>query len=734
MKKRQDQHHPDAGICGAGRGHSHGHNLRKNHDINAGSHCCSTCGTEVSTVCISRDDGKTAGFAEDDSGSGDAEPPVSGAACACSATDDSGGSDDEGSCSCNTLSINLDEDGDETEENDSFKREIKLLSLAGAFLALLLIFEEPIENLIGTYPLYAAFIAIYLTCGTPVLKAAWKAVVRFDFFNEFTLMSTATLAAIGIGKMSEAVGVMLFYRLGEAFQKKAAARSRHSVKALLAQKPMFARIICEGKEMNSSPKNVRKGDVVKVLPGEMIPVDGLVLNGVSLIDRSAITGEHIPVTARTGTAVNGGTLSLDGVLLIEASGPFASSTIARVLEMVQNAVERKSQTERFITRFAKLYTPAVFAIAAAVAVIPPFAGYGAFSGWLYRGLVLLVISCPCALIISIPLGYFGGIGAASSHGILVKGANVFDSLGKITTAVFDKTGTLTHGVFEVAGIVAANGVTEEEVLGAAALAEACSNHPIAKSIRRESAAEVTLPDHAKVTQAAGKGMVLEVDGTVIAAGNAALMADCGVNVPPMPEYGTVVHVQKNKQYLGCIIISDRVKEESAAAVSELKKNGIGRVYMLTGDRETAAALVALELGLDGYRSELLPDGKVSALLELSGGDMSQTLFVGDGVNDGPVIASAGIGVAMGGLGSQVAVEAADAVILDDSPLKVAKLIRIGKKTRTIIWQNVVMAMGVKSAFILFGALGLADLWEAVFADVGVALLAVLNASRAVKIK
>jgi len=712
------------------KAHSHGFGMANgghvHSEIHAGSCCCSTCGVEPKTTRFSAEDCARNDSRADSDDSDEDLPDCT------SLPAGKGLADKKTGCSCCSGSVDLSGEEEEEEQNQ-FRREMRLLALMGAIFALTLIFERQIIDTAGAMSLYALLIVMYLICGTPVLKVALAAVRRFDLFNEFTLMSAATLAAIGIGEISEAVGVMLFYRVGEAFQEKAASQSRNSIKALLAQKPMFARIIREGNETNASPGDVRKGDVVKVLPGEMIPIDGVVKHGTALIDSSAMTGESVPVAASAGTSVHGGTLSLDGMLLVEASGPFEDSSIARILEMVQNAVGRKAPTERFIARFAKWYTPAVFAIASCVALIPPIAGYGSFSSWLYRGLVLLVISCPCALVISIPLGYFGGIGAASRHGILVKGAYVFDSLAKITSVIFDKTGTLTYGVFEVTDLLPANGVTGEELLKTAALAEAASNHPIARGVIRTAGNEIVQPPEAEVTQISGKGIVYRANETRIAAGSASLMNDFGVKVPDVLESGSVVHVMKNAKYLGYLVVSDRIRNEAADAVKELRNFGVRNVFMLTGDRAETAAGVSRELGLDGHRAELLPEDKVSALLELSGQDASQTLFVGDGANDGPVLVSAGIGVAMGGLGSQVAVEVADAVILDDSPAKAAQLFKIGKKTRRIVWQNVVFAMAVKGAFIVLGAAGLASLWEAVFADVGVALLAVLNATRSTRI-
>ncbi len=615
------------------------------------------------------------------------------------------------------------------EERAEYLKEIKLLSVSGILFVLLLTAEELFPWMIGPLILKSAFIALYLICGVPVLRSALHAISRFDIFNEFTLMAAATLAALAIGEMSEAVGVMLFYRIGEAFQERAASGSRRSIKALLAAKPLSARVLRNGEETEIDPKEIIRGDIVRVKPGEMIPIDGIIRSGASDIDSSPMTGESIPRHATVGESVYGGTLSLDGLLTVEAAGPYEDSTISRMLEMIQNAVSRKSPTERFITKFAKWYTPAVFAIAAAVALVPVLAGYGEFREWIYRALVLLVISCPCALVISVPLGYFGGIGSASKKGILVKGANVFDSLGRVTTAVFDKTGTLTYGRFSVAKTVPSPGSSAKDLLLAAAAAEAGSAHPVAAAIRQAAGETDTVPD-AVLKQVSGKGMVLSAGGSVIAAGNSALMADHGITTEEISDPGSIVHVMKDGIYLGYIVLSDTPREGSKKAILELRKEGISGVYMLTGDRENAAALISEELGLDGYRFGLMPEDKVAALKEICGGNTEKTIYVGDGINDGPVLVTSETGIAMGGLGSKLAVEAADAVILDDSPLKVAELLRIAKRTRAIVRQNIFMALGVKAIFLIGGAAGVAGLWEAVFADVGVALLAILNATRA----
>lgn len=622
---------------------------------------------------------------------------------------------------------------DEKKAQSEFRREATFLAVAGAVFVPTLICEALFPDVAPEWLFNAVFAVLYLLTGVPVLKIALKALLRGDVFNEFTLMGGATLAALAIGEMSESVGVMLFYRLGEAFQERASSNSRRSIRALLAQKPVTARVVTEDGTVEKDPKEIVKGDVVRVMPGEIVPIDGRVVSGTSQIDMSAITGESMPVAVRRGSEVHGGTLSLDGLLTVEAAGPFEDSTIARMLEMVQNAVARKSPTERFITRFSKWYTPAVFFMAAAVMLLPPLLGFGAWREWIYRGLVLLVISCPCALVISIPLGYFGGIGAASKNGILVKGANVFDAVGRVDTAVFDKTGTLTYGKFRLVKIVPAAGIEERTVLSAAALAENGSTHPVAKSITA-AAADVSAPEGASITQLPGKGMLFKNEGDTIVAGNAALLSEFGVAAPAVAEHGTVVHVMKNGKYLGALVVADELRPDAAKTISELRVQGIKGVYMLTGDREETAADVAKELRLDGYRAELLPGDKVEALKELCGGDTKRTVYVGDGINDGPVLVTSETGIAMGGFGSQVAVEVADAVILDDSPSKVVGLLRIAKKTRAIVWENVFLALGVKLVFLIFGVAGLAGLWEAVFADVGVALMAILNSARATRIK
>jgi Cd2+/Zn2+-exporting ATPase len=468
---------------------------------------------------------------------------------------------------------------------------------------------------------------------------------------------------------------------------------------------------------------------VLVKPGEKIPIDGIVLEGDSRVDTSPITGEAVPVRAVSGAKVFGGTINVDGTLTVEASGAFADSSIARVMEMVENAVARKSGTERFITRFAAVYTPAMFAIAFLTATIPPLFAGEPWRDWVYRALVVLMISCPCALVVSIPLGYFSGIGAASRRGILIKGGSVLDAANDVTAVAFDKTGTLTRGVFKVTGIYPAPGEDEGELKHAARAAEALSNHPVARSIQQAfgSASAIGVTSR----EIAGKGVISLKDGLEYSAGNAALMKDLGVwkderPGPENPSGGTVVHVARARRYLGGIVVSDELKHDAANAIERLKARGV-KSYMLTGDREEGAAWVAKRLKLDGYRSGLLPDMKVRALAELAGS--AKTAFVGDGVNDAPLLASSHVGVAMGKLGSDVAIEAADAVVLNDSPSRVADLLDISRRTRRIVRGNIGMALAAKALFMTLGITGAAGLWEAIFADVGVTLLAILNAAR-----
>lgn len=604
--------------------------------------------------------------------------------------------------------------------------ETPQLATVALLLAVGLVFEDRLDTLLPGVVVQALFFGLpYLVCGLPVLRKGLQSFLNKDFFNEFTLMGIATLAAIGIGELPEAVGVMLFYRIGEAVQERAAGRSRRSISALLAARPNVAHVL-EGETLrDADPASLPLNTVLLVKPGEKIPLDGVLISGSSQVDTSPLTGESVPVRVAVGDKVFAGTVNLEGAVTLSSTSLFADSSVSRILDLVEKASASKAPTERFITRFARIYTPVVTAGAALTAVLPPLLGFGSFEEWLYRALVLLVISCPCALVISIPLGYFGGIGAASQRGILVKGGQVLDALRNVRVVALDKTGTLTRGVFEVSDLLPAPGVSEQDLLAVAALAESRSTHPIARSILR-AAPEMPSEDMA-VEERSGKGLVAQTSQGRVLVGNAALLSDFDLAAPEVTLPGSVVHVARNNEVLGSIVVSDTIRPESAEALQALRGLGIQTIAMLTGDRPESAKAVATYLGINICMAGLLPEGKAKALSEL--GPHENTLFVGDGINDAPVLALAGVGVAMGGLGSEAAIEVADAVILDDSPAKLPELLRIAAHTRAIVWQNIVLALGVKGVVMVLGIAGLSGLWEAVFADVGVALLAVLNSTR-----
>ncbi len=599
--------------------------------------------------------------------------------------------------------------------------DVAILALGGAMLATGLLgghlLSEARQRLLYGVP--------YLLCGWPVLAGAWRSIRRGRFFDEFTLMGGATLAAVCLGELSEALGVMIFYQIGEMFQERAAGSSRRSIRALLATKPSAANVVQGDLLVSMSPEEVGKGMKVLVKPGEKIPVDGRIVSGESRVDTSPITGESVPVRAEPGVEVFGGTVNLDGTLTVEASGAFEDSGIARIMHMVEDAVARKSPVERFITKFAAVYTPVMFGVALLTAVVPPLFAGGSWHDWIYRALVVLMISCPCALVISIPLGYFGGIGAASKRGILVKGGNVLDAVNEVSVVAFDKTGTLTRGVFEVTDVRSAPGTDEDELKRAASIAESLSNHPVARSIQKAFGA--VSPVGVDAREIAGRGVIASYEGERYAAGNPALMQDLGIAASvPEDVPGTIVCVARGARFLGSVAVSDVLKADAARAVNRLKERGV-KSYMLTGDRREGAAWVAERLALDDYRAELLPGMKVTALAELAGN--AKTAFVGDGVNDAPLLSGARVGVAMGGLGSEVAIEVADAVVLNDAPSRIADLMDIAARTRRIVRENIAMALSVKGLFMILGIVGIAGLWEAIFADVGVALLAILNATR-----
>ncbi|WP_211748413.1 heavy metal translocating P-type ATPase [Paenibacillus sp. Marseille-Q4541] len=590
------------------------------------------------------------------------------------------------------------------------------------------------------------FLLAYLLIGGDVLWQAVRNISRGQVFDEFFLMSIATIGAFAIQEFPEAVAVMLFYQIGEMFQSLAVNRSRKSIQSLMNIRPDYANLETEQGTRKVSPEEVEVGNFIIVKPGERVPLDGVVVTGTSMLDTSALTGESLPREAAPGSDMLSGFVNLNGVLKIEVTKSYGESTVSKILDLVQNASNKKAPTETFINKFARVYTPIVVIVAVLLAVVPPLVLSGAeFSDWLYRALIFLVISCPCALVVSIPLGFFGGIGAASKAGVLVKGGNYLEALSDVRTVVFDKTGTLTEGVFEVTGIYPARfastaDVTEEaakqRVLEYTAYAELHSHHPIAESIRKayqDTLREERVTDYEELS---GHGIRAVVDNHVVLAGNTKLMDQQGVTYEEVVQYGTVIHLAIDGSYAGHIVISDRIKADAAHAIRELRSLSIRKTVMLTGDVRSVAESVAGELGVDEVHAELLPQHKVEQMerITASKGSKDKVMFVGDGINDTPVLAQADVGVAMGGLGSDAAIEAADIVIMTDEPSKIATAIRIAKRTRAIVWQNIIFALGVKGVFLLLGAFGIATMWEAVFSDVGVTVLAVLNSMRILKYK
>lgn len=596
-----------------------------------------------------------------------------------------------------------------------------------------LIFEEELHGTPYHIAEYVVFVTAYLIVGWKVIAAAIKNIIRGQVFNEHFLMTIATLGAFAIHQMPEAVAVMLFYVVGELFQDISVNRSRRSIKSLLEIKPDYANLKDNGDTIRVSPEDVNIGDEIVVKAGEKIPLDGLVTDGSSFVDTSALTGESVPRKVNPNDEVLAGMINQTGLITVKVSRLFGESSISKILEMVENATSKKAETEKFITTFAKYYTPAVVFGALLIAVMPPLLISGAtFSDWIYRALVVLVISCPCALVISIPLGYFGGIGGASRRGILVKGSNFLDALTQVKTVVFDKTGTLTKGEFKVSEIVTSNGFDENTILEYAAYAEYNSNHPIAKSLLESYKQEIDNSRIGKVGEIPGHGVKAYIDGKVVFAGNDKLLHKENIEHEKCEIEGTVVHVVIDKKYAGYIVISDSLKADSIDAIERLHKKSI-KTVMLTGDNQFAAATFARKLGIKEYYAGLLPEHKVEHIERLLNKN-GKVAFVGDGINDAPVLSRADIGIAMGALGSDAAIETADVVLMTDSPSKVVDAIEIAKRTRKIVWQNIGFALGVKAAFIVLGVLGIASMWEAVFGDMGVALIAVFNAMRVMKNK
>ena len=633
----------------------------------------------------------------------------------------------------------------EVEESDKREKIVSTSELAenkgtiikaASALALLIIgiiFEDKLHNTPFQLAEYAVYVTAYLIVGWKVIASAVKNIIRGQFFDEQFLMTIATLGAFAIHQMPEAVAVMLFYVTGELFQDIAVGRSRKSIKSLLEIKPDYANLKSGVEVIKVSPEEVKVGDIIVVKAGEKVPLDGTIIDGTSFVDTAALTGESVPRKVNVKDEVMAGMINQSGLLTIKVNKLFGESSVSKILELVENATSQKAQTEKFITTFAKYYTPVVVIGALLLAVLPPllFAGQ-TFSDWIYRALVVLVISCPCALVISIPLGYFGGVGLASRKGILVKGSNFLDALTQVTTVVFDKTGTLTKGEFKVSEVVTSNGFSKEEILEYAAYAETHSNHPVAQSITVAYQGEIDIAKITKTEEISGHGIKAIVNGKTILAGNDKLLHKENIEHSVCQVDGTVVHVTIDHVYAGYIIISDSLKDDAIQAIESLKAKNIQTV-MLTGDNQYAAQAFAKRLGIDRFYSELLPEDKVKHIEQLieenKGGKVA---FVGDGINDAPVIARADVGIAMGALGSDAAIETADVVLMTDSPSKVALAIDVAKITRNIVWQNIYFAMGIKLAFIVLGVFGIATMWEAVFGDMGVALIAIFNALRILK--
>ncbi len=577
---------------------------------------------------------------------------------------------------------------------------------------------------------FAGYGAAYLLAGGPVLYSAVRNLFKGRVFDENFLMTSASLGAFAIGEMPEAVAVMVFYGVGELLQDAAVAKSRKNIVQLMNLRPDFARVKRGEAVSTTDPEKVSVGELILVRPGEKIPLDGTVESGESFLDTRALTGESVPRRAGPGDPLLSGMVNMDSSLEIRVTKPFAESTVSRILDLVRNAGEKKSESEKFITKFARYYTPSVVGLALLAAVIPPLVGADTFSSSIYRALCFLIISCPCALVLSIPLSFFGGIGGAARNGILVKGGNYLEQLNRVGTVVFDKTGTLTKGVFKVTGVHPQPGVSEEELLRWAAFAESSSNHPIAKSIL-EACGNPSAGEHPEIRETPGLGVAAKSrTGSLVYAGNAQWMKRIGVG--DVPQFAkTTVHVARDGQYLGCLLISDEIKPGVREALSELRSLGVSRLAMLTGDNEAIARETAAELGLDVWKAGLLPQDKVSELEALMRTETPGriTAFVGDGINDAPVLTRADLGIAMGGLGSDAAIEAADVVVVSGDIAPVASAIRIAGKTRTIVYENIVMSLGFKAVIMLLALFGYASVWFAIFADVGVALLALANAGR-----
>ena len=622
--------------------------------------------------------------------------------------------------------------------NKKQKTMLYRIIITAVLVAAVTVLEKILE--LNVWIAAVLYMVPYFVIGYDILKKAWKGILKRQVFDENFLMAVATVGAIALGEFREGVAVMLFYQIGELFQSVAVGKSRKNIAALMDIRPDYANIVVDGQIEKVDPDEVEIGTIIVVNPGEKVPIDGIIIEGNTSLNTSALTGESVPRDAACGDEVISGCINLTGTIHIRTTKEFGDSTVSKILDLVENSSLKKSRSENFITKFAKYYTPAVCYSALALALIPPIFNMimgnpAAWQTWIIRALTFLVISCPCALVISIPLSFFGGIGCASTNGILVKGSNYLEALAATKYIVFDKTGTLTKGVFEVTGNYPENGFSQDELLYYAAYAESGSSHPISLSLKKSYADKLELERVSGIEEVAGHGVKAVVDGKKVAAGNVKLMNKVGASVTSEHDDGTAVYVAIDGVYAGCITISDVVKPTSKEAIAGLKAGGI-KTVMLTGDTARTAQRVGTELGLDEIHSELLPADKVAQVERLLGekGAKENLAFVGDGINDAPVLSRADIGVAMGALGSDAAIEAADVVLMDDDPAKLALAMRISTRTLTIVRQNIVFALAVKLVCLLLGAIGIANMWVAIFADVGVMVLAVLNATRALKIK
>lgn len=617
------------------------------------------------------------------------------------------------------------------------KQKKVLMRIIAAAVMMIVLLLLPLEE--KSILRFVLFLIPYFTIGYDILKKAFKGIKNRQVFDENFLMAVATVGAMALGEYTEGVAVMLFYQIGELFQSYAVGKSRRNISALMDIRPDFANVMIDGSLTQVDPDEVEIGSEIIVQPGEKIPIDGVIIDGTSTLDTAALTGESVPRSAKPSDEVISGCINMTGVLKIKTTKEFGESTASKILDLVENASSKKSKPENFISKFARVYTPVVCYSAVALAVLPPVVRLiigmdPLWSQWIYRALTFLVISCPCALVISIPLTFFAGIGGASKEGVLVKGSNYLDMLSKAKIAVMDKTGTLTEGVFKVTKIVPAD-VSSDELLEKTAMAEVYSNHPISKSLKEAYGKPINTNAVSDVEELSGQGIKAVVSGTTVHVGNEKLMDSINVTAASVKEAGTVIHVAIDGKYAGYILISDQLKPTSKEAIKAMKRAGIKTTVMLTGDSRAVADIVADDLGLDKVYSELLPQDKVTKVEELlaAKNEKEQLIFVGDGINDAPVLSRADIGIAMGALGSDAAIEAADVVLMDDDPMKIAKAIGIAKKCMRIVYENIYFAIGIKVACLILGAVGLANMWLAIFADVGVMVIAVINAIRALRV-